>query len=81
LNEIEITARRNRETKRKERVGDIREESSTTSSLPINIFQEENNWQKNKYHFLGEHLLIMPCSRGQNIFLVLQYLLPPRPRR
>jgi len=41
--EIEKTARRNKETKRKEKQGDTREESSITSSFPINIFQEESN--------------------------------------
>jgi len=40
---IEKAAKRNKKTKTKERQGDAREESSTTSSLPINIFQEENN--------------------------------------
>ena len=40
--EIERATKRNRKTKTKERRGDTREESSTTS-FPSNIFQEENN--------------------------------------
>jgi len=37
--EIEKAARRHKETKRKENQGDTREESSITSSFPINTFQ------------------------------------------
>ena len=40
---IERETKRNRKTKKKERQRDTRAESSTTSSLPINIFQEESN--------------------------------------
>jgi len=36
--EIEKLTKRNRETTRKERQGDTKEESSTTSSFPIKIF-------------------------------------------
>jgi len=41
--EIERAAKRNKKIKIKEIQGDTREESSTSSFLPINIFQEQNN--------------------------------------
>jgi len=44
--EIERATKRNIMTKTKERQGDTRELSSTTSSFPTNIFQEENNMTK-----------------------------------
>jgi len=40
---IERAAKRNRKTKTKERQRDTRDESSTSSSFPTNIFQEESN--------------------------------------
>jgi len=77
--EIERAAKRNRKTKTKERQRDIREESSTTFPFPLIFFKRKATCQKSKYHLLGGHLDIMSCTKGQIFFLVLQYLLPPRP--
>jgi len=49
--------------------------------FPLIFFRRKVTWQKSKHHVLGGHLEIMPCSRGQGIFLVFQYLLPTRPWR
>jgi len=59
--EIERVAKRNRKIKTKERQGDTREESSTTS-FHINIFQEESNLAE--HHSPGGNLEIMPCTKG-----------------
>jgi len=74
--EIEKEARKNMIKKRKEKQGEIREESSTTSPLPIEIFQENT-----MAHEQPPQPRIMLCSRDQSIFLVLQYVLPLRPWR
>jgi len=78
--EVERTTKRNRKTKTKERQGDTREESSTTSSFSTNIFQEENNMAEEQIppprRTLGDYAM---HQGPRNFFLVLQYLLPPRP--
>jgi len=72
---IEKTIWKNRETKRKEKQGELREESSTISSFSI---IQETLWLKSNHYNLEEHLEITPCNKDQSIFLVLQYLLPLR---
>ena len=63
--------------KEKRRKGEIREESFPS----LWNFSGKHLWLKNNHHRLEEHLVIMLCSMGQSIFLVLQYLLPLRPWR
>jgi len=79
--EIEMAVKRNINTKTKERQGDTREEFLTTFLFSIIFFRRKTTWQKSKHHLLGGYLEIMSCIKGQGIFLVLQYLLPPGPWR
>jgi len=79
--EIERVAKRKSKTKTKERQGDTKENPQPFSLLPLIFFRREATWQKRKHHLLVGHLEIIPCTKGQGTFLVLQYLLPPGPWR
>jgi len=71
--------------KKKARQRQTRDKDTLESNLqPLFLFQvkfckRKTTLQKSKHRLLGGHLEIMSCIKGQDIFLVLQYLLPPGP--
>jgi len=71
--EIERTAKRNRKTKAKEKQGDTREESPSTSSFLTHIFQEDNNMSEEQglppRRTLGDYVMYQGSRHFSNIVI------------